>query len=238
MIPIWFIPCWSGDFRLEAKDGRDDASTLTIERPTANEQKHVRAFLGAARARGWYTGTGPKLTKATVISVDLDVGVGLSAPLLIECVHKGPIWTGVKSVDGVVTVADGIPRLPGTPGNSSPSEVKSPARVAAAATVTAPGVGCPAPEPCNVRASEVLTAFSTARQIEQWNATGFMDLRGGTTGRKYRLFHRNEAAKKGLDHSLIDAKGTLCVWHPTLPAEEEALAIKWMVEHFEGRLWQ
>jgi hypothetical protein len=108
----------------------------------------------------------------------------------------------------------------------------------AAATVREPRRGCPAPTRCNRRASEVLRVFSSQRQSEQFEREGFMRVIGNRTGSAYRVYHRDEAAARGLTHSLIEARSghAICVWDDRVPPEEEALAIKLAVEHREGWL--
>ena len=113
----------------------------------------------------------------------------------------------------------------------------APAAVAAA-TVREPYRGCPAPTACRRRASEVLRTFSTEDQWKTWEAEGRMTLLGARTGRRYDLFHRDEAASRRLTHVLVERRtgDALCVWDDTVPPEEEALGIKLAVEHREGWL--
>lgn len=108
----------------------------------------------------------------------------------------------------------------------------------AAAAVRPPQRGCPAPTHCNRRASEVLSVFSTTAQMQTWNAEGRMRLVGSRTGRSYTLYHRDEAARLNLTHGLIENRtgDAVCCWDESIPAEEEALAIKLAVEHREGWL--
>ena len=108
----------------------------------------------------------------------------------------------------------------------------------AAATVRQPRRGCPAPTRCNRRASEVLRVFSTERQHDTFTRQGFMRVIGNRTGQAYFVFHRDEAAQRGLAHSLVEARtgNEVCVWDDRVPAEEEALALKLAIEHREGWL--
>jgi hypothetical protein len=120
---------------------------------------------------------------------------------------------------------------------SVPAVVAAAGAPIAAAAVRPPARGCPAPEAAQRRASEVLSVFSSASQYDQFQNEGVMRLRGNRTGRTYWLYHRDEAARRRLTHSLLDSSGAaICVWDERVPAEEEALAIKLAVEHREGWL--
>lgn len=108
----------------------------------------------------------------------------------------------------------------------------------AAVTLGAPSRGCPPPTACERRASEVLACFSTGRQMQDWNQRGRMRVFGGATGRSYLLFHRDEAARLGRQHTLVEVSSgrEVCVFDNRVPPAEEALAIKLGVEHRESWL--
>ena len=59
----------------------------------------------------------------------------------------------------------------------------------AAVTLRAPSRGCPPPAPAPTRASQVLAAFSTQRQIASLQARGFLVAFGGSSGKPYRVYH-------------------------------------------------
>lgn len=109
------------------------------------------------------------------------------------------------------------------------------AAVVAAASVREPKRGCPAPTPAERRASEVLRTFSTASQWSSWQKTGSMLVIGSSSGKSYRLYHRDEAARRGLHHTLVEVRTgvDVCAWDDRVPAEEEALSLKLAVEHRE-----
>lgn len=110
--------------------------------------------------------------------------------------------------------------------------------VVAAVTLPPPQRGCPAPESAARRASEVLRDFTAPHQWATWIAEGWMRLIGSHTGAQYFLFHRDEAASRGLSHCLIEARtnDAVCCWDERVPPEEEALGIKLAVEHREDWL--
>jgi hypothetical protein len=123
------------------------------------------------------------------------------------------------------------------PGGSGVSK-KALKGVVAAASVRPPRLGCPAPVETNRRASEVLRAFSTASQWREWQQHASMRVIGSHSGQAFRVHHRNSAVAKGLPHvleRLSDGK-TICAWDDRVPAEEEALAMKFAVEHRETYL--
>lgn len=264
---IWHVPTWTGDYRLFPDPARSPAASpatiLFIEEPNVSEVRILRDFLKQAGTLGWCPATHPRLTERTRVELVLSVHVSEAVRRLVEIALPGKeLWTGVKSVAGDVSLFDGVPSsdeiaLPPEPEEEAESEEAVAAEKAAgkgkprggrprrggrpaaahAATVVAPRTGCPAPEPCNVRASEVLAKFCTLSQRADWERTGSMKVIGGDSGRAYRIFHRNEAARLGLNHSVIDDTGTTkCVWGQIVPAEEEALAIKFMIEHREERI--
>jgi hypothetical protein len=104
----------------------------------------------------------------------------------------------------------------------------------AAVTLRKPERGCPEPVPTNRRASEVLATFSTRSQLQSYEMHGYMSVVGSATGERYRLYHRDAAAQRGLQRCLIDTHGNpVCVYDWAVPAEEETLAIKFAVEHAE-----
>lgn len=129
----------------------------------------------------------------------------------------------------------------------TPRDLPAP-RVEAAVTVTPPARGCPEATSCERRASQVLTAFSTAAQIASWRSRGWMPVVGNYSGIRYQLFHEDEAAARGFRHTLIAPRREdvprarawggippreVCVWNASVPPEEQALSIKLAVEHRE-----
>ena len=49
----WFIPSFSGDFRLDPIDGQPDRSVLTILKPTLGEAEILQKFFAYARKKAW-----------------------------------------------------------------------------------------------------------------------------------------------------------------------------------------
>lgn len=224
---IWYIPTWSGDFRLSPDGVEPKHSVLSISTPTAGERKKLDAFLAAACARDWVE-PGWDYERKGETSLPVRAPVAEAGALLAGTMIEGVVWTAVRSIAGVVTVETGK--------ISEAALVKADAK--AAASVSPPTRGCPAPEPCNRRASEVLRAFSTTTQWQDWQFGGWMRVVGNVTGKSYRLWHRDAAAQRGLSHVLEECGtgDTICVYDPLRPSEEEALSIKLAIEHHEGWL--
>lgn len=292
---FFFVPTWSGDFRLLRTDS--ETCQLHVENPTANELTVLGRLLTAARANKW-TADDAAIADKGVSVVELAVPIERAGPIVSGTVHgDATTWTAVRSESGKIIVvsepklgevaraeaeidealdtadvvdsvaddsderwlaactrcgavvgkpcvtlgANPRPRGPHkarkvATGHLKPLVKKGLGAVAAAA-VRRPKQGCPAPTAAARRASEVLSVFSTTEQYAQFQAEGCMLLTGSRTGRSYWLFHRDEAARRRLTHSLLDSSGAaICVWDERVPAEEEALAIKLAVEHREGWL--
>lgn len=143
---------------------------------------------------------------------------------------KGAMGSVVEAVGGAVEAAREAVSAAVTP---EPEPVPVP--VVAAATVREPKRGCPAPTAAARRASEVLRTFSTASQWASWQRTGSMLVVGSSSGQSYRLFHRDEAARRRMAHCLVDVRTgvDVCAWDDRVPPEEEALSLKLAVEHRE-----
>lgn len=224
---IWFIPTFSGDFRLEP-DG--DRCTLTVVRPTVTERKLLDAFMAHARDVHWISeGAGYDPSGKVVLA--LDCSVQEAGPVLVPHVLAGaetsvPLWTAVRSQANSVTLKVG----------KKWREV--PDDAAAAVTLRRPNKGCPAPLRCNRRASEVLATFCTDTQRRSWEERGFLIAKGSLTRRPYAVFHADEAAARNLPRCLVDlqTREALCAWDDAVPAEEQALGLKFLVEHHEADL--
>lgn len=224
MIPsrlsFWFFPAWSGDFRLEATG---DTCVLTVEDPSDEDRLKLIPFLVEARKRGWTTADGGAIAHKGESVIEIASSLRDAGPVLAGSTHgDAATWTAVRHVGGTVVI-DGV---------------KVPGEATAAATVTPPRKGCPPPSAAERRASEVLRVFSTERQMRTWSEEGWMRVVGSHTGEAYRLYHRDEAAKRGLPRLLIRAAtgAPVCVWDDRVPPAEEALAIKLAVEHREAWL--
>lgn len=244
---FWFVPCFSGDFRLE-REG-EDKCVLTVEDPTKADQRKLGTFLMAARADGWLNASAGIAQTGTTRLV-LDVPLRIAGPLLAKKAHgDANTWTAVRYLQGKVEVYDGVD-LPAQRGQGVVEVVKVGANIfakalasltpndtaEAVATVKEPSRGCPAPAPARRRGAQVLAIFSTAAQLDSLTRHGRMKVVGNATGDAYWLYHRDEAAKQQLAHCLVNARTgyDVCVWDDSVPPEEEMLAVKLAVEHREA----
>lgn len=241
----WFFPVWSGDFRLESTDD-PNLCLLTVEDPTAKDRKIIEPLLVQARHEGWIPVEAGIQAKGKT-EIEIRVPMAKIGPMVAAQIHGDvSTWTALRYTDGKVEVHDGPQILScgddGVDADNVPSEKQLPAVVepaviepVAAATVARPKRGCPAPTPAVRRASEVLRAFSTRSQWDQFVREGRMRVIGSHTGKSYLLYHRDQAANQGLSHSLVE-RGTnraICCWDDRVPPEEEVLGIKIAVEHHE-----
>jgi len=222
---FWFFPVWSGDFRLEITDNKSEC-LLTVEDPTKKDRVVLNPFFSHARKEGWVEeDAGIQAKGKTEILVKAPLSV--LGPLVAGIIHDGSeTWTALRHVDGVISLHD------------KPLEVsKQLPAVSAVAAVTAkkPKKGCPAPTAAKRRASEVLQTFSTSSQWSQFRREGRMTAIGSHTGKAYHVYHRDQASREGLLHSLVEREGdvSICCWDDTVPPEEEMLSIKFAVEHRE-----
>jgi hypothetical protein len=105
-----------------------------------------------------------------------------------------------------------------------------------AATVKRPTTCCPDQIPGEIGpATEVLLAFCTPEQREQWQRERRLVARGGITGHRYLLAHRHtKTAQKNTKICYdLDDDGILHFHDWRVPPEEEILAAKLILEHRE-----
>lgn len=230
MLQMMFFPVWSGDFRLER--GEDGNCVLTVEDPTEADKKLLKPFLAKAKERKWLDElAGIQPTGITVLP--LKAAMEEASPLLAHALHgDAETWVAIRHTNGTVTLENGAELVAVEPGEEP---AKLPATADLAAVIKPPRKGCPAPAASHRRASEVLRAFCTESQWDQWQREGRLRALGSRTGQSYFIYHRDEAAQRGLSHSLVevDSNRAICTWDDTVPPEEEALSIKLAVEHRE-----
>lgn len=222
----YFIPNWTGDFRLEQTP---EGCTLTVENPSPGDRALLQPFLDDARKRGWIgeeAGIGDTLT-----TINIPHAMTKVAPVMAKFLTEPTkSWTAIRYVGGKVEVVDGT-------GRKGWWESAKEAAIEAVATITKPNLGCPEPVARNRRASAVLRAFSTASQWRDFEAQGYLNAVGCDTGRLYRVWHEDEAARRGHRRSLTTESGEpICAWNQSVPAEEQALSLKFAVEHREAWL--
>ena len=187
-------------------------------------------FLRRARKKRWLTELeGVTLTGTTVLTI--------AAPI----VEAGRVLLDRKGrktkLDGLLTVVrstDGAVQSEHDPEDAERALAKP--KADKAVTTRRPTLCCPFPvSGPDIRASEVLAAFSTPSQWEEWCEHGRLHCRGNLSGHRYRIAHRHSA--------LAREQGKIC-WDETdgvvvhcydwsVPPAEEVLAVKLTLEHRE-----
>ena len=121
MIRTWYIPSWTGDFRLDGKE--ENTSLLTVTDPTEEEWARLKAFLVTARSKNWIDGAEGVVRRGTT---ELLVGASTHAAgcvLASELAPRRGVLTAVASEGGQITgIVDGT-RLPDP--ESTPSSKSS-----------------------------------------------------------------------------------------------------------------
>lgn len=237
-IDTLYVPNWSGDYRLEQVGS--DACKLTIEDPTKEDLEKLRPFLRQAVNLGW-TDKHKRVRKQGLTTIEISCPLRLAlphfvSPALLEGASVAWALLAVKGGKVALSEFDPGEDQPTVVAKQPPEEAE-PKPVAKAAVVRPPKRGCPAPVPCNRRASEVLRAFVTPKQYADYERLGaFQSF--GSNGGHYIVLHRDEAARRGLAHSLWDVRAghDVCAWDDQVPPEEEMLSLAMAVEHREAWL--
>ena len=228
MISKWFIPSWSGDFRLEAET--DARCRLIVVDPTPSEIAQLGRFLTKARKRGFVPAiAGVQPRGESTLSIDAPVVTAGKLLLGRKAPRKG-ILTAVKSIDGEIEVVTGdVEAEEVEKALDKPSADK-------AVTARRPTLCCPNPvDGREVRASEVLKTFCTHRQWEEWIKRGFLHCTGNLSGHSYRIVHRHHPLAKAQRKVVwdVDADHVIHCYDWAVPPPEEVLAIKLALENRE-----
>ena len=234
----------------------DERTILTIKRPTADEKRLLRLLCDEfAKKTGWVDlkakdemRNPPRWMEGRAV-----IGAPLSeiGPIVSSLVKPGPnVLTAVRFKDGLIEVCetsapaskDLVKSEPyRTPSDPAPKvdkidkpseESKALAKkedAEAAATVKRPTPCCPdcyISDDVNKPATEVLLAFMNQEEHESWARNRYMVVRGGITGHRYLIAHRNSpAAQKNTRMAFdLDDNATMHFHDWLVPPEEEALA--------------
>lgn len=230
----WYIPSWCGDFRLEAAS--DDVCKLLVTDPTPAEIMQLGKFLTTARKKGWCSpvcGVSEKGESVLTLKVPVEKA-GLE--LLSRGETKGlkkrkAILTAVVSTSGEVVAIAGGEALA-----ESMDKLKDKKE---AVTTKRPTPCCPTPiDGPDRRASEVLQAFSTTRQWQDWMEHGFLVCYGNLTGHPYRVCHRHTDLAKQQNKITWDLHDdhVMHCYDWSVPPAEEVLGVKLCLEHAENWL--
>ena len=218
----WYVPTFSGDLRLEPLPDDPKKTVLSIIEPTIEEKTTVAALSGILVDRGWIDQVlGGDLAEKVTINAPLEE-VG---PVFVNALRPGPaVLTAVRFTGGKIEVCEH--RETGKSGKELAKLAKKP-EAEAAVTVKRPTPSCPdclvgSVEP----ASQVLLAFLSPEQHKTWAKDRYVVARGGLTGHRYVVAHRNSliAAKNGRIAWDADDKDTMHFHDQSVPPEEEVLA--------------
>ena len=226
----WYVPSFHGDLRLEPDEEDPKHTRLSIVDPTPAEQKQLIALSAILVDREWLEEAIPDAMRAVTIRAPLEE-VG---PVFVNALKPGPaVLTAVRFHDGQVEVVEHRPT--GKTGKELAKIAKRP-KAEAAVTVKRPTPSCPECVLGSVApASDVLLAFLTPEQHRTWAKRRYIVTRGGITGHRYILAHRESeiAALNGRIAWDADDKDILHFHDQTVPPEEEVLAAKLILEHRE-----
>jgi hypothetical protein len=231
----WYIPSSSGDIRVEDRGAMCELITFD---PTEHEWLRLEKFAAVARERKWLDPT-VGFQRTGEQRIPLLATLAEVVPHLIEEVVPSAARLSVVGLAG-----GGIFAIPESDGSAAFDAKRNSfatpiAKAIAGVTVKRPTPCCPRPiAGPDIRASEVLQAFSTPRQWRDWNARGYLIAHGRYTGHAYRIAHRhtNLAASQGRVTWDMDNEVAIHCYDWTVPPAEEVLAIKLIMEHAEDWL--
>lgn len=236
----WYMPTWHGDLRIEQVDER--TSELILYKPTPTESAAAEKIVAVCASRGWCDAEidlTKKKVRCLIRAPMVDVG-----PIASRILRPGEaVLTAVVFKDGHVETSsknegptlEALTEKALTP-YREPAALTEAEKPKAIATVKRPTPCCPdckagAIEP----ATEALLAFLTPDEHAQWAAERAIEIRGGLTGFRYLLAHRNSrlAEHNGRICHDLDNDFTLHFHDWSVPPEEEVLAAKLILEHRE-----
>ncbi len=223
----WFVAAECGDFRVERTG---DSCLLTVEQATAADVRRLVRFFNALKRMDILPAHQAPVLPGASLSLALPAPMESIGPVLAGATRtrgKGApaTWTAIRMENATLTVDDGVP-------------ADMPGAAVAAVTLAAPKRGCPPPSAAARRASQVLRTFLTTSQWPSYLRHGWLHAYGNATGKAYAVYHRDEAAARGLPRCVIefDTGRPICAWDDAVPAEEELLGLTLAVQHREAWL--
>ena len=226
---VWYLPSWNGDFRLTVGDDEATSKLLVIA-PTPHEVQLLNGFLSTARKKEW---TKEKLSTRNAIdtrTIVLDAPLTETGPLLVRATKPADrTLTAVRYENGQLEVAEtGVLETLVAKAANDPK--------AKAVSVSRPTPCCPRCEIGSIApARDVLLSFLSPQEHANWAEHRAIIVRGGKSGHRYLLAHRNSptAARLGKICYDLDEHFVLHFHDVAVPPEEEVLAAKLILEHRE-----
>jgi len=229
----WFIPSWSGDFRLDPVENDPTLSALLITKPTPREVQLLDGFLATARKRKWLDQPIKVNAKLESQTIMLSASVAKAGAALVKATKPlDRTLTAVVFEDGKLKVAE-TSELDGL---VTEIEAKKPK---AAVSVARPTPSCPSCVPGSIgMASEVLLAFLDEQQHVDWAEHRAIITTGGNSGHRYLIAHRHSDTAQRLGKICYDLDDRLVLhFHDwSVPPEEEVLASMLILHHREAWL--
>jgi hypothetical protein len=250
----WFIPSFNGDIRLEPAKDDPEKTTLTIFEPTDSEKKSVAELSGILLDRKWIEtpiSIDDQFDFATLGEPESDPfraaatktwTVAINAPLeevgpvFVAALKPGPaVLTAVKFANGQIETVEHQ-----ATGETTTEKLKKLAKktgAKAAATITRATPCCPSCIQGSISppAVEVLLSFLTPEQHKTWAKDRYIIVRGGLSGHRYIIAHRNSeiAAKNGRICYDADDRNVMHFHQSDVPPEEEVLGAMLVLQHAE-----
>lgn len=239
LIPVWYIPSFYGDIKLETINQR---CRVITENLTVRELEALKKLQQTAIAKGWLdkkTKPGwanPTVAGTTLLAAPIDKVAGTLSRLLKP---DKKIVSAVKFADGSIEeirtagFEDAAePAKEATNGDdpyrtAQTSLVKAPK---AATSVAAPVRGCPVPDfaTAEIKARRVLAAFLDPDQLADFQRYNRFVSIGQATGHRYMVTSRHANDELALRRTVLydlDDKSSMCTHDWLVPAAEELLAL-------------
>jgi len=252
----WFIPSWYGDIRLRVIDDahtRIEVTKLSKAELGALHALKKRSLQGGILRRRWATKKAwdSMPTEAFAMGRTTTHHVILKAPITtIERFLTRHLRGATSTVSVMITDQGNLYEIKGEdfqadtnvlPFRREAEGGDPEEKPKAATTVRKPAVGCPAPnfEETRIRANEVLKAFLSPEQIEDYERYQKFVTIGGASGRRYLLTSRHALSRTSSRMRSVrdvDLNKDLCVHDWGIPAPEELLTMHTMLSlpQYEG----
>jgi len=230
---VWYLPSLYGDIRLEQAGGKTTVKFLALN---PKESEAMAKLRDEAVAKGWAEASGFDCLALAKAAAGAEPATEPAAePKDYEIVLKAPI----EEVQKCLAANMQVDRVLVTAVLLTSGELKEvklgepvPAKAKAAVTAAKPTRGCPAPNSDFVkhRATEVLRAFLTPQQCDDFDQYQQFVSVGADTGNRYMVTSRDApdmlSDYGGRQLYDLDDKQAFCVHYDlTVPAAEEALAL-------------
>lgn len=237
-----YLPSWNGDMRLTT-GASGDGSRLTLIDPTPQERLLAGEFLRMAAKKRWWDGTPPdkgEPYKGRAKDILIEAPLAKTSKALIRIARpRDRTLTAVKFADGKMEAIEGataasLEVIEKTVARAKEGEKKG--KEAVAASVKRPTPCCPECQPGAIGpASEVLQAFLSPEQHDQWARERAIMVEGHLSGHRYVIAHRHSKLAQRVGRICFDTddQNVLHFHDWSVPPEEEVLAAKLVMEHAE-----